>query len=109
MKAGLEIYISMILITIMAVLCSSFITADVSAVDARDAYYSYYTEIDNSDCATSVINACIADAGDSGYELKVDKVGDAENAMYKLTFSYPYKISMLGVNKQHTIVGYVQD
>ncbi len=109
MKAGLEIYISIVLITIMAVLCSSFIVADIDATDARDAYYSYYTQIDNSDGATSVINACIADAGDAGYKLQVDKVGNPENAMYKLTFEYPYKMSILGINKTHTIVGYVQD
>ena len=109
MKAGLEIYISIVLITIMAVLCSGFIVADIEATDARDAYYSYYTQIDNSDGATSVINACIADAGDAGYNLQVDKVGNPENAMYKLTFEYPYKISILGIKKTHTIVGYVQE
>lgn len=109
MKAGLEIYISLVIITIMAVLCSSFIVADVQVNDAKDAYYSYYTEIDNSDGASSVINACIADAGDSGYQLTVEKVGSAENPMYKLTFVYPYKIAILGVNKPHTIVGYISD
>jgi hypothetical protein len=109
MKAGLEIYISIVLVTIMAVLCSTFIIADVNAADARDAYYAYYTEIDNSDCAQSVINACIADAGDSGYELQVEKVGSAEAPLYKLTFTYPYKISMLGINKSHDIVGFIRE
>lgn len=108
MKAGLEIYISIVLITMMAVLCSGFIVADIDANDARDAYYSYYTLIDNSDGAESVINACQADAGDSGYKLKVEEVGNPENSMYKLTFEYPYKITILGINKTHTIVGYVQ-
>jgi hypothetical protein len=109
MKVGIEIYVSIVLITIMAVLCSGFIVADIDAADARDAYYAYYTEIDNSDCAPSIINACIADAGDAGYVLKVEKVGDSENMLYKLTFSYPYKITILGINKTHTIVGYVQE
>ena len=108
MKAGLEVYISIVLITIMAVLCAGFIVADVDAADARDAYYAYYTEIENSDCAPSIINACISDAGDAGYKLVIDKVGDSENMLYKLTFTYPYKISILGINKSHTIVGYVQ-
>ncbi len=109
MKAGLEIYISIVLITVMAVLCSGFIVADIQAADARDAYYAYYNQIDNSDGATSVINACISDAGDAGYSLAVDKVGNQENFMYKLTFRYPYRISILGINKTHTIVGYVQE
>ena len=109
MKAGLEIYISIVLITIMAVLCSSFIIADLNSADARDAYYAYYTQIDNSDCATSVINACIADAGDSGYQLSVEKIGTTEKPMYKLTFIYPYKITMLGINKSHDIVGYIAE
>lgn len=109
MKTGIEIYVSMVLITVMAVLCASFIVADVHSTDARDAYYSYYQEIDNSDCASSVINACISDAGDSGYKLAVDKVGDAEKPMYKITFKYDYKIPMLFVNKEHTIVGYIRD
>ena len=109
MKVGLEVYISIVLITIMAVLCSSFIVADVSATDARDAYYSYYEQIENSDCAPSIINACIADAGDAGYQLDVEEVGDPDNSLYKLTFKYPYKMSILGINKTHTIVGYVQE
>ena len=109
MKAGLEIYISLVLITIMAILCTGFIIADVNVTDARDAYYSYYTEIDNSDAASSVINACIADATASGYQLTVEKVGSTEKPMYKLTFVYSYKIALLGINRPHTIVGYVQD
>lgn len=109
MKAGLEIYISIVLITIMAVLCSSFIVADLNAADARDAYNSYYVQIDNSDCATSVINACIADAGDSGYQLSVEKVGTTEKPLYKIQFSYPYKISVLGVNTTHDIVSYIAE
>ena len=108
MKAGLEIYISIVLITIMAVLCSSFIVADINVIDARDAYYSYYEQIENSDCATSVINACISDAGDAGYQLSVEEVGDHTNSLFKITFKYPYKMSILGINKTHTIVGYVQ-
>ena len=109
MKAGLEIFISIVLITMMSVLCTSFIMADIDSNDARDAYYAYYHQIDNSDCATSVINACIADAGDSGYTLSVETVGDTKNPLHKLTFTYPYKITMLGVNKRHTIIGYVQE
>lgn len=109
MKAGLEIYISIVLITIMAVLCSSFIVADLNAADARDAYYSYYIQIDNSDCASSVINACIADAGSSGYELSVTKVGTTEKPLYKIQFTYPYKITMLGIDKKHDIVSYIAE
>ena len=43
MKIGIEIYVSIVLITIMAILCTSFMMADVKVADARDAYYSYYT------------------------------------------------------------------
>ena len=107
MKTGIEIYISIVLITIMSVLCSSFMVADVKAADARDAYYSYYTAIDNSGCAEAIVNACISDAGDNGYELSVEEVGDADAPLYKITFIWKYKITMLGVNTPHTIVGYV--
>jgi hypothetical protein len=109
MKAGLEIYISIVLITIMAILCSSFIVADLNAADARDAYYSYCVQIDNSDCAESVINACIADAGASGYKLSVSKEGTTENPLYKLQFTYPYKITMLGIDKDRNIVSYIAE
>ena len=109
MKAGLEIFISLILVTMMAVLCVSFIVADVNSNDARDAYYAYYTQIENSDCAQSTINACIADANDAGYDLKVEKVGDVNNALYRLNFKYKYEISMLGVDKTHEIVGYIPE
>lgn len=108
MKTGIEVYVSIVLITIMAVLCSSFIIADVKAADARDAYYSYYTAIDSSECADAVVNSCIADAGDNGYRLSVDKIGDADSPLYKVTFIWNFKITMLGVNSPHTIVGYVR-
>ena len=109
MKAGIEIYISIVLITIMAVLCASFIVADIKAADARDAYYGYYEQIDNSNCAASVVKACIADAEESGYGLTVVEVGHESQPMYKLTFKYRYGLTILGVSKEHTIVGYVQE
>lgn len=108
MKTGIEIYVSIVLITIMAVLCSSFMVADVKAADARDAYYSYYTAIDNSGCAESIVNACIADAGDNGYKLSVEEIGEASSPLYKVTFIWNYKLTVLGVNTPHTIVGYVR-
>ena len=48
----------------------------------------------------------ISDAGDNGYELSVEEVGDADAPLYKITFIWKYKITMLGVNTPHTIVGY---
>jgi hypothetical protein len=108
MKTGIEVYISIVLITIMAVLCSSFMIADVKAADARDAYYSYYTAIDNSDCAESIVNACISDAGDNGYKLTVEEIGHETSSLYKVTFIWNYKVTVVGVNTPHTIVGYVQ-
>ena len=98
----------MVLITIMAVLCASFIVADIKAVDARDAYYSYYERIENSGSAVSVIDSCIKDAGANGYEMLVSYVGSEEAPMYKITFKYKFNISLLGVSKTHTIVGYVK-
>lgn len=108
MKTGIEVYISIVLITIMSVLCSSFMIAGVHASDARDAYYAYYTTMDNSACAESIVNACISDAGDNGYQLSVESIGDADAPLYKVTFVWHYKITLLGVNSPHTIVGYIR-
>ena len=104
MKVGLEIYISIALMTIMAVLCASFITADIKAADARDAYYSYYEQIENSNCAMSVMDAC-----ESGYDMEIIQIGNETNPMRKIVFKYKYNVSLLGVSKTHTIVGYVQE
>ena len=109
MKVGLEIYISIALMTIMAVLCASFITADIKAADARDAYYSYYEQIENSNCAMSVMDACVKDAGESGYDMEIIQIGNETNPMRKIVFKYKYNVSLLGVSKTHTIVGYVQE
>lgn len=108
MKIGIEIYVSIVLITIMAILCTSFMMADVKVADARDAYYSYYTVIETSNCADAIVNSCIADAGDNGYQLSVEELSNTDSPIYKVTFIYNYQVTILGVNKPHTIVGYIR-
>lgn len=107
-KAGIEIYVSLILITIMALLCANFIAADIATMNARDAQSAYVTEIENADFADSVIDKCIDNAAQNGYTLVVNPVQIGSTRMAEVTLTYTYRVPLIGVESDHTITGYAK-
>lgn len=108
MKAGIEVYVSLILITIMALLCANFIAADVAAMNARDAQSAYVTEIENSDFAPSVIAKCAEAAEKQGYSLSIEEIQLGESTMAEVSLTYVYKVPLIGLESEHTITGYAK-
>ena len=48
MKLGIEMYVSLIVLVVLAFVGISFITINIDVVNARDAQASYVAEIENS-------------------------------------------------------------
>lgn len=108
MKSGIEIYVSLIILTIMALLCSNFIVADIAVMNARDAQAAYVMEIENSDFAKSVIDRCKQNAADQNYVLNVNPVQIGESQMAEVALTYTYKVPLIGVKSEHVITGYAK-
>ena len=108
MKIGIEVYVSLIFLTIAALLCANFIAADVGIMNARDLQSAYITEIENSDLSPTVIENCKQSAESLGYELIVKPMQIGESEMAQVTLIYTYKVPLIGLESEHEIVGYVR-
>ena len=104
MKSAIEVYVSIILIVLLGLTCFGFIASNVNSANARDLYYAYREEIQESNCSSVVINKCMEDASAKGYSLTCDLT---EEGVYQLTFSYPYKVIIFDTGKTVDIYGYV--
>ena len=100
MKVGLDVYISLIILTIMALVGASFLSANVTTLRARDAQASYVTEIEDSDFAPSVIEKCKKNADDCGFKLNVEGK--------KIELIYKYEMPILNVDNEHSIISYAR-
>ena len=108
MKAGIEIYVSLLLLVVMALLCANFIAADVAVMNARDAQAAYICEIENSDFADSIIKRCVENAAEQNYVLEVSPVVIGESQMAEVSLTYTYRVPIIGIESEHTIVGYAK-
>lgn len=103
MKSGLEVYISLIILTIMALTGASFLAANATTLRARDAQSSYVIQIEDSDWAPSVIKKCQENAKECGFvELSVD------SNTHKIELIYNYSMPILNIDNQHSIISYAR-
>jgi hypothetical protein len=108
LKVGIEIYISLIILTIAALLCANFIAADVGVMNARDLQAAYVSEIENSDLSPTVIAKCENNAKSLGYDLDVNIVNIGDSNMAQVSLTYTYKVPLIGVESEHVITGYAR-
>jgi hypothetical protein len=108
LKAGIEIYVSLVILTIAALLCANFIAADISVMNARDLQAAYISEIENSDLSPSVIAKCETNAKSLGYDLDVEVVNIGESSMAQVSLTYTYKVPLIGVESEHVLTGYAR-
>lgn len=106
MKLGIEMYVSLIVLVVLAFVGISFITINIDVVNARDAQASYVAEIENSNLSESIIQKCKNNAQTHGYELIVDVTNVGSKPTAKVTLCYKYSMAILGTSQKHTIVSY---
>ena len=103
MKSGIDVFIALIILTILALVGASFLSANATTMRARDAQASYVTEIEDSNFAPSVIEACKNNAAKCGFkDLEVDiNTG-------RVVLVYEYSMPILNVKNEHSIISYAR-
>lgn len=108
MKIAIEVYVSLLLLALTIGICIGLIGSDLSVMRARDDYYSYTNELQESNFADSVVSACIEDAKAHGYGLEIDVLQDDNgNRSANVVLTYQYRITPLGISQDKTIRGYL--
>ena len=103
MKSGVDVYICLIILTILALVGATFLSSSVTTMRARDAQAAYVTAIEDSDFAPSVIDKCQKNAVECGFkELQVDI------NTKKITLIYNYSMPILNIKNEHSIVSYAR-
>ena len=107
MKIAIEAYVSIFIMCLCILLCVCVISADLDAASARDAYTTYVLQLQDSNYAESVIEACERDASNKGYTLTVEPYvnGNGERTA-TIDFCYDYTIPVIQYTTQRYIKRY---
>ncbi|MEF9916062.1 MAG: hypothetical protein RSD97_06440 [Lachnospiraceae bacterium] len=116
MKMSIEIFVSIIIITLTSLLGTCYITASLNIQNAQNYHATVLTEIEASDFSESVICSCIENALDNGYKkgdgtsgLQVTKASVQENQpVAEVILTYDYSIPLLNMFLKHEIIGYAR-
>ena len=107
MKIVIEIYVSIFILCMAALLCIGFIEADVQVSQARDAHSMYVQQIRDSNYSDTVIEGCKKHAMENGYSLEVTLYDEeSENPSCKAVLTYEYSIAVLNIRNSNYIEGY---
>lgn len=110
MRAGIEVFVSFLLIVTVAVVGIVGVNATVDVLNARNSYQGYVEAIELSDMDVNVIATCVQDAYDKGYTLLIDTFDLGGNgALAELKMVYPFKISFIGLDTEHEIKSYIKN
>lgn len=119
MKVSIEAVISILIVALMALFSTCFITAAGNTRNAQDFHASVIAEVEASDFDPDVIATCESEALDYGF-VKIqngnkvsgleitDYEGANQGSMKKVTLTYDYTIPILNLFLQHEIVGYAR-
>lgn len=102
MKSAIETMIGIIVLSLMAVLGASFITASLSDQRARSYHASVVQELQNSNFSPEVIENVKEKAAENGYEnleILVHENAETDSSYATVTLTYNYSIPILGQSK----------
>lgn len=108
MKAGIEFYISILLLSISCLLSITLISSNIEIQNARELHSAYIIEIENSNLSNSVIEECKKDAEEKDCILNVDTNVTGDTRLAKVSLTYSYSVPLLGIKTEHTIDGYAR-
>ena len=108
MKIAIELFASLFILIVTVAICVGVISSDLTVMDARDYYQSCVNQLQESNFADRVIDACIEDAAKEGYSIhiSIQESPEGERSAW-VTMKYKYKIIPLGISQEKTIEGYV--
>lgn len=123
MSQVIKAFTGVFFLMLLALLGSGIVSAQMDSAYARDYKEAVVAEIENSGCCENVMNACIVQAREDGYELTmtVYQSGEepivvgaeaegtimAENVeMVEILLNYDYSIPFLNYMSRHSLRGY---
>lgn len=114
MKIAIEMFSMVIAITISCILFSSIISGNNQSCDARNFYNVVVNRIEDSNCNYQIIEQCVSEAKDKGYNLSVEDLtiyAEQPSRLVKMQYKVLLPIfSMFGdkFEKQAVIEGYAR-
>ena len=113
MSTVIKSYIPIILIILAVLISVGIVSVAIDVQNARDYHAAVVNEIENSNHAGNVINACIEEAEENGYTLIVSSYsnsseGGNRSIISKVVLEYEYTLGLLNVTSEHEIVGYAR-
>lgn len=108
MKHIITAYVTLIIFVLNTLMCTTISNATAAMAEAKEYKAHVIAEIENSNFNENVINACITQAQQAGYELDItsciyDENYDIQTAEVILT--YTYKMPLFGVVQTKTTRG----
>lgn len=113
MSTVIKSYLAFILIILTVFVCAGIGMVNLDVQNARDYHAAVINEIENSNHADSVIDACVAEASSNGYELIISTYTNNSDAsagsnISKVVLKYDYRIDFLNMSSEKEIVGYAR-
>lgn len=121
MEQIIKTYLGMFLILLMTVTGIGIVAAEVEVTRAREFKSDVIIELENSNYNVNVLNACIQQAREIGYDLSVTLYGEDGTAVdyepgdalpadgiafAEVILDYSYRTGPFGSLMQHSIRGY---
>lgn len=101
MKNIIEAFTAVLFIILFAFAGISVITASSSIMAAKEYKADVIAEIENSDFNENVINTCVSQGADAGYQVEVTPCTYDENNNMRtaeVVVSYEYKLPLFGIS-----------
>ena len=108
MKHIISAYGTLFVLMLNIVICISMCNVSILVAEAKEFKADVVAEIENSNFNPNVINGCIAQAREAGYELMVTNCVYDENANIQsaeVLLEYTYRIPLLGISETKTTRG----
>lgn len=110
MKGAVETMIGAVIIALMAVLSTAYITACLNTQRAQNYHAAVVGEIEAADFADAVIESCKDKAKENKFtDLAVQKISTISGrSCAKVTLTYEYTVPLLNLFLEHRITGYAR-
>ena len=108
MKIAIEVYVSLFILCLTVAIGIGLISSDLAVMRARDDFYTYTNMLQDSNFADAIVDECVKNAASNGYSLGVNVFeNDNNNRSAKVTLSYKYKLTPLGISQNKVIEGFI--
>lgn len=113
MSTTVKTYVGIFILLLSVFSMAGVMAACIDANNARDFHASVMAEIEDSNFASSVINACKVQAEHAGYELiigsgSVVRDQDGKPTLMEVILKYQYRIDFFGVVSTQQIRGFAR-